>query len=81
MQKLARIDPSKIERSPVTPRERKQHNKQQARQQKEELYQQLSGLCQIGEYEAAKQLARRYESWGYEIIDGEVIEKSENLED
>ncbi len=43
--------------------------------QKEEGYQQLAELCRLGEYDAAQQLANRNSSWGYEVVDGVVIEK------
>ncbi len=57
--------------------EREKLRREKFQQQKEEGYQQLAELCRLGEYDAAKHLANQNPIWGYEIVDGIVMERME----
>lgn len=74
MKRIQDIDAFGLERPPLSARERENLRQRRLQQQKEEGYQQLAELCRLGEYEAARQLANRNTSWGYQIVDGEVME-------
>lgn len=60
---------------PLSEEERENRRRDRIQQEKEEGYQQLEELCRLGEYDAAKHLAKRNFRWGYEIIDGMVVER------
>ena len=74
MKPIGNIDPLASGRQTLSDEERKKIRRAKYQQQKEEGYQKLVELCRIGEYDAARQLANKNPKWGYEIIDGEVIE-------
>ncbi len=61
--------------------EREKRRRAKIQQDKERGYQQLEELCYFGEYDAAKHLANRNSRWGYEIIDGIVVEREEWMGD
>lgn len=79
MQKIGQINAFGRERPVPTEAERKQLEKQQKQQERERGYQQLLELCRLGECNAAKQLAIRHSSWGYEVADGQVVERLEEF--
>lgn len=75
MKPIRNIDAFVSGRRPLSDRERENLDRDTLQQQKEDGYQQLVELCRLGEYDAAKQLANRYPSWGYEIVDGVVMKR------
>ncbi|MFB2833929.1 hypothetical protein [Floridanema evergladense] len=75
MKKIDRIDGFSLGRKPLSRRERENLRRERWQKQKEEGYQLLAELCRLGEYDAARNLANKNPSWGYEIVDGEVMEK------
>lgn len=75
MKRIQDIDALAIGRPPLSEQEREQLRRAKIQQNKEDGYQYLFELCCIGEYHAAKQIANRNPSWGYEIIDGVVMER------
>ena len=62
-------------RPPLSAKERQKLRQDKIQQQRESNYQLLAELCRLGEVDAAKQLANRNYSWGYEIVDGMVMER------
>ncbi|MEC4984306.1 MAG: hypothetical protein SAJ37_11110 [Oscillatoria sp. PMC 1068.18] len=74
MQKLSEIDPLAKQRVTPSPTQRQKLLENRLQREKEQGYQQLGELCLLGEYDAAKQLAKNNPNWGYEIVAGEVIE-------
>ncbi|MBD1877957.1 hypothetical protein [Coleofasciculus sp. FACHB-T130] len=77
MKRIGEIDAFSLGRPSLSDEERKNINRAKSQQQKEDGYQHLAELCRLGEYDAARQLANRNPSWGYEIVGGEVMDKSE----
>ena len=75
MKHIGNIDPLVPGRPNLSEQEREHLSKARLQQQKEDGYQQLVELCLLGEYDAARQLANRNSSWGYQIVGGEVIER------
>jgi hypothetical protein len=75
MEKVGKIDFMDLGRPNISQKEIEKRQGAKLQQQKEEGYQQLAELCRLGEYDAAQQLANRNSSWGYEVVDGVVIEK------
>ncbi|MFB2937735.1 hypothetical protein ACE1B6_21005 [Aerosakkonemataceae cyanobacterium BLCC-F154] len=75
MERVNRIDGFSFGRKSLSPKERENLRQEKRQQQKEEGYQLLAELCRLGEYDAARNLANKNSIWGYEIIDGEVMEK------
>ncbi len=75
MEKIDKIDVMALGRPNISPQEKEKLQRVKLQQQKEEGYQQLVELCRLGEYHAAKQLADRHSQWGYEVVDGVVIER------
>jgi hypothetical protein len=61
-------------REPISEETRKKLRLERLQKEKENGYQLLAELCYLGEYDMAKQLANRNKKWGYEIVDGVVIE-------
>jgi hypothetical protein len=78
MKKIGDIDPFASGRPNLSDEEREKLRQARSQQQKEEGYQKLVDLCLIGEYDAARHLANRNPNWGYEIIDGEVMELNDS---
>jgi len=76
MERIGDIDAFLLGRSPLSEQERNKLRWARYQQQKEDGYQQLAELCSLGEYELAKQLANRNPSWGYEVVNGVVMERS-----
>ncbi|MCU0546742.1 MAG: hypothetical protein MUE44_32025 [Oscillatoriaceae cyanobacterium Prado104] len=75
MQRISDINPLGEERSNPSQIEREKLQQQRLQQEKDLGFQQLIELCNLGEWEMAKQLAAKHYSWGYEIFDGVVIER------
>lgn len=77
MKQIKNIDALTLGRPILSGEEREKQRRAKIQQQKDDGYQQLAELCRLGEYDAAKQLAKRHPSWGYEVIDGIVRENSD----
>jgi hypothetical protein len=75
MKKVNEIDGFSLGRIPLSHKDRENLRQERLQNQKEEGYQLLAELCRLGEYDAAKILANKNYVWGYEIVDGEVMEK------
>ncbi|MFS8118562.1 MAG: hypothetical protein ACMG55_08745 [Microcoleus sp.] len=77
MKRVSDINPLGVERVSHSNSEREKLRKQRLRHEKDLGFQQLTELCILGEYDMAKQIAARHSSWGYEIVDGVVMEQSD----
>ena len=75
MKRINRIDGLSLGRKPLSSKERDYLRQEKLQNQKEEGYQLLAEFCRLGEYDVARNLANKNSSWGYEIVDGEVMEK------
>lgn len=75
MEKIDKIDFMDLGRHNISQKEIEKRQGAKLQKQKEEGYQQLAELCRLGEYDAAQQLAIRNSNWGYEVVDGVVMEK------
>jgi hypothetical protein len=75
MQRISDINPLAEGRPNPSEQERKKLRRERWQREKEEAYQMLVELCYLGEYDMAQQLANRHFNWGYEIVDGIVMER------
>lgn len=75
MKRINEIDALAIGRPNLSEAEREQLRRARQQQQNKDGYEQLAELCRLGEYHAARHLANRNPSWGYEIVDGVVMER------
>ena len=75
MKRISDINPLGEERPNPSDEERKKLRRERLQREREEGYQKLVELCNLGEYDMAKQLANRNYNWGYEIVDGSVMER------
>ena len=75
MKRISEINPLGEERPNPSEQERKKLGRERWQREREEAYQMLVELCNLGEYDMAKQLANRNSNWGYEIVEGFVIER------
>ncbi len=75
MQRISEIDPLGKERPNLSEAEREKLRQERLQRKREGGYQTLVELCHLGECDMAKQLANRNYSWGYEIVDGIVVER------
>ncbi len=75
MKQISDINPLGSERPNPSNPEREKLRQERLQCEKNLGFQQLIELCILGEYDMAKQLAARHSSWGYEIVDGVVIER------
>ena len=75
MQRISEINPLNLGREVLSQEEREQLRREKYQQERDNGYQLLAELCYLGEYDAAKQLANRNYRWGYEIVDGMVMER------
>lgn len=75
MNQISDIDPLELGREPLSEKARENLHRERIQQEKEKGYQLLVELCYLGEYDAAKQLANRNDRWGYEIVDGMVMDR------
>lgn len=74
MQRISEIDVLDLGRESLSQEEREKLRREKYQQERDNGYQQLVELCYLGEYDAAKQLANRNYRWGYEIVDGMVLD-------
>lgn len=77
MKRISEINPLGVERENPSDAEREKLRKERLEREKSLGFQQLIELCTLGEYGMAKELAARHSSWGYEIVDGVVMEQSD----
>jgi hypothetical protein len=77
MKRISDIDALALGQPPLSEQEREKLHLAKYQQQKEDRYQQLAELCSLGEYDAAKQLANRHPSWGYQVVDGVVTQRND----
>lgn len=75
MQRISEIDIFGLERPSLSEKDRKKLRDRRLQQEKEEGYQKLAELCYLGEYDMAKLLADKHYNWGYEIVDGMVMQR------
>ena len=75
MQRISEINPLNLGREVLSQEEREQLRREKYQQERDNGYKLLVELCYLGEYDAANQLANRNQKWGYEIVDGMVIER------
>ncbi|MCC3526997.1 MAG: hypothetical protein JGK21_08185 [Microcoleus sp. PH2017_22_RUC_O_B] len=75
MKRISDINPLGSERQNPSNLEREKLRQERLEREKNSGFQQLTELCILGEYDMAKQLAARHSSWGYEIVDGVVVEQ------
>ncbi|MBE9185535.1 hypothetical protein IQ270_12720 [Microcoleus sp. LEGE 07076] len=75
MKRISEISPLGEERPNPSEEEREQLRRERLQRERNEGYQKLVELCNLGEYDMAQQLANRHFNWGYEIVNGIVMEK------
>ncbi|MEG4799311.1 hypothetical protein QUB63_01040 [Microcoleus sp. ARI1-B5] len=75
MKRVSDINPLGSERQNPSAPEREKLRQERLEREKSLGFQQLTEFCILGEYDMAKQLAARHSSWGYEIVDGVVVEQ------
>ena len=75
MQRISEIDPLGKERRNLSEAERVKLRQERLQRERDGGYQTLVELCNFGECDMAKQLANRNYNWGYEIVDGMVVER------
>lgn len=75
MKRISDINPLGEGRPNPSDQERKKLRRERLQREREEAYQKLAELCYFGEYHMAQQLANRHFNWGYEIVDGIVMER------
>ncbi|MEG4861972.1 MULTISPECIES: hypothetical protein [unclassified Microcoleus] len=75
MKRVSDIDPLGVERANPSDAERAKLRQERLQHEKSLGFQQLIEFCSLGEYGMAKELAARHSSWGYEIVDGVVMER------
>ena len=75
MKRISEINPLGEERRNPDEETREKLRRKRLQREKNEGYQMLFELCNLGEYDMAQQLANRHFNWGYEIVDGIVMER------
>ena len=75
MKRISDINPLGEERQNPSEQERKKLRRERLQRERDEGYQMLAELCYLGEYDMAQQLANRHFNWGYEVVEGFVIER------
>ena len=75
MKGISDINPLGEGRPNPSEQERKKLRRERLQREREEGYQKLVELCYFGEYDMAQQLANRHFKWGYEVVDGIVMER------
>ncbi|WP_341732415.1 hypothetical protein [Microcoleus sp. EPA2] len=75
MKRISEINPLGEERANPSEQTRENLRRERLQRQRDEGYQMLVELCDMGEYDMAEQLAIRNSNWGYEIVDGIVMER------
>ena len=75
MKRISYINPLGEERANPSEEEREKLRRERWQRERDEGYQKLVELCNLGECDMAEQLANRNSNWGYEIVDGIVMER------
>ncbi|MEG4810631.1 hypothetical protein QUA82_23245 [Microcoleus sp. F8-D3] len=75
MKRISEINPLGEERPNPSEEEREKLRRSRLQRERDEGYQKLVELCNLGECDLADQLANRNSNWGYEIVDGIVMER------
>lgn len=75
MKLIRDINPLGEGRPNPSDKERKKLRRERLQRERDEGYQKLVELCNLGEYDMAKHLANRHFNWGYEIVEGFVRER------
>ncbi|MEG5049084.1 MULTISPECIES: hypothetical protein [unclassified Microcoleus] len=75
MKRVSEINPLGEERPNPSEEEREKLRRERLQRERDAGYQKLVELCNLGEYDMAQQLANRHFNWGYEIVDGIVMER------
>ena len=75
MKRIGEINPLGEERPNPSEQERENLRRERLQRERDEGYQTLVELCNLGEYDMAEQLVNRHFNWGYEIVDGMVMER------
>ncbi|MEG4584198.1 hypothetical protein QUA54_02965 [Microcoleus sp. MOSTC5] len=75
MKRISNINPLGEERPNPSEQEREKLRQERLQRERDEAYQMLVELCNLGEYDMAQQLANRHFNWGYEVVDGIVMER------
>jgi len=75
MKRISEINPLGVERPNPSKEDRKKLRRERLQRERDEGYQKLVELCNLGEYDMAQQLANRHFNWGYEVVDGIVMER------
>ncbi len=75
MKQISDINPLGEERPNPSEEEREKLRRERLQRERDEGYQKLVELCNLGEYDMAKQLANRNSNWGYEIVAHIVMER------
>jgi len=75
MKRISDINPLGEERPNPSEKERKKLRRERLQRERDEGYQKLVELCNLGEYDMAEHLANGHFNWGYEIVDGIVMER------
>jgi len=75
MKRISNINPLGEERPNPSEQEREKLRGERLQRERDEAYQKLVELCNLGECDLAEQLANRNSNWGYEIVDGIVMER------
>lgn len=74
MKRISEINPLGEERANPSEETRENLLRERLQRERDEGYQMLVELCDLGEFDMAQQLANRNSKWGYEIVDGIVME-------
>ncbi|MEK0190854.1 MAG: hypothetical protein EAZ78_19700 [Oscillatoriales cyanobacterium] len=75
MKRISEINPLGEERRNPSEEKREELRRERLQRERNAGYQMLVELCDLGEYDMAQQLANRNFNWGYEIVDGIVMER------
>ncbi|MEG4145692.1 hypothetical protein [Microcoleus sp. Pol12B5] len=75
MKRVSDINPLGEERPNPSEEEREKLRRERLQRERDEGYQKLVELCNLGEYDMAQQLGNRHLNWGYEVVDGIVMER------
>ncbi|OCR01533.1 hypothetical protein BCD67_18750 [Oscillatoriales cyanobacterium USR001] len=75
MKQISDINPLDLGGEPLAEKARAKLRRERFEQEKENGYQLLVELCYLGEYDMAKQLANKNQKWGYQIVDGVVMDR------
>jgi hypothetical protein len=77
VQRISDINPLGEERQNMSAAARAKRQQERLQRDRDAGYQKLVELCNLGEFDMAKQLVDRNYNWAYEIADGMVMERIE----